>query len=85
MAITNGYCTLAEVKAALRIPNADTVDDSLLETAVESASRLVDGYANRNFYSAGSAVRYFSADSTYVCEIDDLINGNVKVHWEYRP
>lgn len=74
MAITNGYCTLAEVKAALRIPNADTVDDSLLETAVESASRLVDGYANRNFYSAGSAVRYFSADSTYVCEIDDLIS-----------
>ena len=72
MAITNGYCTLAEVKAALRI--TDTIDDSLLETAVESASRLVDGYAGRNFYSAGSAVRYFTPEDRIVCEIDDLIS-----------
>lgn len=74
MAITNGYCTLAEVKAALRIPNADTVDDALLETAVESASRLVDGYANRNFYSSGSATRFFTPEDRIVCEIDDLIS-----------
>lgn len=74
MAITNGYCTLAEVKAALRIPSADTVDDSLLETAVESASRLVDGYATRNFYAAGTAVRYFVPESTLVAEIDDLVS-----------
>jgi hypothetical protein len=72
LAITNGYCTLAEVKAALRI--TDTIDDSLLETAVESASRLVDGYAGRNFYSAGSAVRYFTPEDRIVCEIDDLIS-----------
>lgn len=72
MAITNGYCTLAEVKAALRI--TDSIDDSLLETAVESASRLVDGYAGRNFYSAGSAVRYFTPEDRIVCEIDDLIS-----------
>jgi hypothetical protein len=74
LAITNGYCTLAEVKAALRIPNADTVDDALLETAVESASRLVDGYANRNFYSSGSATRFFTPEDRIVCEIDDLIS-----------
>jgi len=72
LAITNGYCTLAEVKAALRI--TDSIDDSLLETAVESASRLVDGYAGRNFYSAGSAVRYFTPEDRIVCEIDDLIS-----------
>ena len=70
--ITNGYCTLAEVKAALRIPSADTIDDSLLETAVESASRLVDGYAGRNFYSAGSAVRYYAPATNIITEIDDL-------------
>jgi hypothetical protein len=63
---------LAEVKAALRI--TDSIDDSLLETAVESASRLVDGYAGRNFYSAGSAVRYFTPEDRIVCEIDDLIS-----------
>ena len=72
MAITNGYATLAEVKAALRI--TDTIDDTLLETAIESASRLVDGYAGRNFYSAGSAVRYFAPDTVLVTEIDDLIS-----------
>lgn len=72
MAITNGYASLAEVKAALRI--ADSLDDSLLETAIESASRLVDGYAGRNFYSAGSAVRYFTPEDRIVCEIDDLIS-----------
>jgi hypothetical protein len=72
VAISNGYATLADVKAALRI--TDTIDDSLLETAVESASRLVDGYAGRNFYSAGSAVRYFTPEDRIVCEIDDLIS-----------
>ena len=35
MAIVNGYCTLAELKAALRV--ADSIDDRLLELAIESA------------------------------------------------
>jgi len=35
MAITNGYCTLADVKAALRI--IDSVDDSLIEQSIEAA------------------------------------------------
>ena len=48
MAITNGYCTLAEVKAALRL--TDNVDDTLLENAIESASRRIDGYTGRFFY-----------------------------------
>lgn len=73
MAITNGYCTLAEVKAALRIPNADTIDDTLLETAIESASREIDGYCQRSFYSAGTAVRYFTPQALDICEIDDLL------------
>ena len=72
MAITNGYCSLQEIKAALRI--TDSIDDSLLETAVESASRLVDGFAGRNFYSNGSATRYFTPEDRIVCEIDDLIS-----------
>jgi len=72
MAITNGYCTLAEVKAALRI--TDTIDDSLLEMSVESASRLIDGYANRSFYSAGSAARYFVADNDFLTYIDDAVS-----------
>jgi hypothetical protein len=72
MAITNGYATLAQVKAALRI--TDSVDDALLEMAIESGSRAIDGYANRNFYSSGSAVRVFTPSDSFVTEIDDLIS-----------
>lgn len=72
MAITNGYCSLADVKASARI--TDTVDDSLLELAVESASRLVDSYTQRYFYNAGTAVRLFAPQDNYVTEIDDLIS-----------
>ena len=74
MAITNGYATLAEVKAALRIPSDDTVDDALLEMAIESGSRAIDGYTNRNFFSSGSAVRVYAPSTSFVTEIDDLIS-----------
>jgi hypothetical protein len=72
MAITNGYATLAEVKASLRI--TDTVDDTLLELAIESASRSIDEFAGRVFYSQGSAVRFFAAESSDFVAIDDLIS-----------
>ena len=73
MAMTNPYASLSDVKAALRIPNADTIDDALLESAIESASRLIDGYASRSFYSAGTAVRLFVAEDDYYCPIDDAV------------
>jgi hypothetical protein len=73
MAITNGYCTLTQVKAGLRI--TDSVDDTLLEMAVESASRAIDSYCNRVFYSTGTAVvRYYSPVDSYLCDIDDLVS-----------
>jgi hypothetical protein len=72
MAITNGYATLAQVKGALRI--TDSVDDSLLEMAIESASRLIDGYTYRYFYNAGTATRDFVASDSYLTIIDDLIS-----------
>jgi hypothetical protein len=72
MAITNGYATLAQVKAALRI--TDSVDDALLEMAIESGSRAIDGYANRSFYSSGSAVRVFTPNDNFITEIDDLVS-----------
>ena len=72
MAITNGYATLSETKAALRI--TDSVDDSLLEMAIESASRLIDGYTYRYFYNAGTATRNFVASDSYLTIIDDLIS-----------
>lgn len=70
MAITDGYTTLSEVKAILRL--TDNVDDSLLETCIESASRQIDTHTERVFTS-GTAVRFYAPRDSYVCEIDDLI------------
>lgn len=72
MAITNGYATLNEVKQAMSIPVSDTVDDTMLEIAIESASRAIDAYTNRNFYSSGTATRYYSPTNNAVCETDDI-------------
>jgi len=71
MAITQGYATLSEVKASLRI--TDNVDDTLLETAIESASRMIDGYSARTFSNAGTAVRNYAATDSLNLIIDDAI------------
>lgn len=74
MAITNGYCTLAEIKASLNI--TDSVDDTALESAVTAASRMIDDYTERFFYvngSVGSPVtRYYTALDPYTINIDDI-------------
>ena len=71
MAIANGYASLSQIKAALRIPAGDATDDALLEMAVESASRLIDAYCGRNFLLGGTATRYYNTDDPYVVQIDD--------------
>lgn len=70
MAITNGYCSLSQIKAAVRI--TDSVDDALLEMAVESASRMIDAECDRNFYSSGTATRDFIPNDDYTVDTDDL-------------
>jgi len=70
MAITNGYCTLAQIKASAGI--SDNVDDDLLELAVEAASREIDGSTERQFYQT-TAVRIYTPRDSYVTEIDDLV------------
>lgn len=77
MAITNGYCTLADIKAALRI--SDTVDDTLLEPAVESASRLIDGHCGRVFYAAGTVTRTYVPTWTDLVYTDDLAGTAITV------
>jgi hypothetical protein len=71
VAITNGYCTLADVKSALRI--TDAVDDSLIELSIEAASREIDGYCQRAFYST-SGTRVFNSTDSFVTETDDIIS-----------
>ena len=69
MSITNGYCSLNQIKAALRIN--DAVDDALLEMAVESASRMIDSECDRTFYSISATRDYVPADP-YTVDTDDL-------------
>lgn len=73
MSITNGYATRNQIKAALRIGTADTIDDELIDNCAGAASRLIDGYCNRQFWSVGSATtRVYMADNEFYCHIDDI-------------
>jgi len=71
MAISNGYCTLADVKSALRI--TDAVDDSLIEMSIEAASREIDGYCQRAFYST-TTTRVFNTTDSFLTETDDIVS-----------
>jgi hypothetical protein len=74
LAIVNGYATLADVKAAARI--TDTIDDGLLEIAIESSSRDIDAYTERVFYSTGATAvaRVYIPQDIYLVETDDIIS-----------
>jgi hypothetical protein len=73
LAIVNGYATLSEVKAAARI--TDDIDDSLLETAIESSSRDIDAYTERVFFNTGATAvtRIYIPENIYLLETDDII------------
>ena len=78
MAIVNGYCTLAQVKAALRL--TDNADDTLLESAIESASRRIDGYCSRFFYkTAQTPIQVYPATLYELGTQDDIANTSVTV------
>lgn len=71
MAITNGYATLAQAKTFLSI--TDSVDDTLLESLIQSASRSIDRIANRRFYADTSAsARTYRASSPVFLPVDDI-------------
>lgn len=73
MAITNGYCTLNEVKAVLGMGTAAHDDDTLLERNVEGASRRIDGWTDRQFYTDGSATaRVYQPDNAWEVAVDDI-------------
>ena len=73
MPITNGYATRNQLKAALRIGTADTIDDDLIDNCVGAASRLIDGYCNRRFWQTGTAeARVYQAEDSFYCSIDDI-------------
>jgi hypothetical protein len=62
------------VKAAARI--TDTIDDGLLEIAIESSSRDIDAYTERVFFSTGATAvaRVYIPQDIYLVETDDIIS-----------
>ena len=71
MAITDGYCSLQELKDWKRL--SSNVDDSLLEAIITSVSRSIDSATGHQFYPQSSATaRVFRASHTDLCEVDDF-------------
>lgn len=68
------YCTLTELKAALSI--TDNIDDTVLQTAITSASAWVDGWCYRSLAAAGTAVTdrdYIPTGTFETLAIDDCV------------
>lgn len=71
MSITNGYCTVPQLKTRLGVDQGDNIDDSTLESVIEAVSRWIDADRGRRFYVA-TETRYYSSELDWLIEIDDL-------------
>jgi len=71
--MTVNYCSLAQVKNALRI--TDAIDDDLLNTAIEASSRFIDGYTDRSFQPATAG----TAEYVPTGRMDDLVVDDLTV------
>lgn len=58
--MTNAYCDLATLKSAGALNISGSVYDGRLLSLLEEASRVIDGYCNRHFYTL-EATRQFEA------------------------
>ena len=69
--MTVAYATLAELKAFVGIPTADTADDTILTMALDAATTQVDQFADRTF-TAGVGTRYYTATDGGRLEVDPI-------------
>lgn len=75
MTITNGYCTLAEVKEQERLNIAVTTFDTAIEKAIEAVSRAIDNECSRFFFVEGSdSTAYYTARSDKYILIGDYVS-----------
>lgn len=72
--ITNGLCTLADVKAALQNMNTPDIDDYRISLNIDAASRSIENHCQRRFWQDQQAsAREFVATSNWLCELDDFM------------
>jgi len=77
MTITNGYATLAQIKAndRLNISTSDTNSDTTLEGIITAISRSIDRECSRYFYkSTAHEVRYFTAKDQERLFVGDVVS-----------
>lgn len=76
------YATLAELKAALKVPIDNTDYDLGLETALESVTKSIEDYCGRRFHSGIATstaylgaleTRYYTAECDTELMVDDLL------------
>ena len=74
MSVTNGLCTLIDLRSALYNGTTQGLDDDgKLERAIESASRKIETWCGRVFTADTSAsTRVFVADSGDEVSVDDI-------------
>lgn len=73
--MTVEYCTLGELKVRLWPENTtpDTVNDPVLTSVIKAASREIENYTGRRFYTtAADETRYYTTECTDVCYTDDI-------------
>lgn len=70
--LTNGYCTIAELKAS-EILNfaATTAHDELIEKIINAVSRKIDNKCARRFFNV-TETRYYTADNSGQIFVDDI-------------
>ena len=74
MAVTNGYCTLAELRARLGAITGKTDQDSVMEDTIEAASRSIDKYTGRKFYAASGTYYYTPSHFDLLFVNNDIVS-----------
>lgn len=72
MAITNGLCSLSDVKTAMSV--YDSTDDGRIELAINTASRMIEAACNRRFYADANASARTYVATTHVLTLTDDIS-----------
>ncbi len=71
--LENAYCTLAEMKGVDVLNFATTAHDDLLVLAINDASRQIDEWTGRRFYSAVET-RYYTPEDRRCLSVHDIAN-----------
>lgn len=72
MAVTNGYCTVAQLREHLG-DTGSKLTTALLERAINGSSRAIDDYTGRRFWQDSTVqTRTYKVHDPYIAWVDDI-------------